>query len=139
MADCIFCSIIEGRAPASFLYQDDRSVAFLDLFPILAGHALVVPRAHVADLTACPADVAGHLMTVAQQLAPKIVRSVNAAGFNVWTANGAVAGQDVFHLHLHVLPRFDDDAFRLRFPQPYPQQAERDKLDALADRIKKSE
>jgi histidine triad (HIT) family protein len=64
------------------------------------------------------------------------VDATGAQGFNVWTANGAAAGQEIFHLHLHVLPRFDDDAFGLRFPKSYPKEASRLELDAMAERIK---
>ncbi len=136
MAGCIFCSIIDGTEPAAIVYEDDRAVAFLDLFPVHAGHTLVVPRQHVEDLVASPPDIAGHLMKVAQRLAPRIVRVVDAAGFNVWTANGKAAGQEVFHCHLHILPRFDNDTFGLRFPKSYPQEAERGELDRIADRIR---
>ncbi len=139
MAECIFCSIIDGSAPAAIVYEDDRVVAFLDLFPVHAGHTLVVPRQHVEDLVASTSAVAGHLMQVAKRLAPRIVRAVGAAGFNVWTANGKVAGQGVFHCHLHILPRFEDDSFGLRFPKSYPQEAERGELDRLGDRIRKME
>lgn len=120
------------------MYEDDRAVAFLDLFPVHAGHTLIVPRQHVKDLVASPPDIAGHLMKVAQRLAPRIVRVVDAAGFNVWTANGKAAGQEVFHCHLHLLPRFENDTFSLRFPKSYPQEAERGELDRLADRIKET-
>lgn len=78
-------------------------------------------------------------MKVAKRLAPRIVHAVGAAGFNVWTANGKVAGQEVFHCHLHILPRFEDDSFGLRFPKSYPQEAERGELDRLGDRIRKME
>ncbi len=139
MNDCIFCAIVEGVAQASVVYEDDLAVAFLDLSPVHSGHALVVPRTHYVDLTASPTELAGHLMSVAQMLAPRIVRVVGATGFNVWTANGASAGQEVFHLHLHVLPRFDDDAFGLRFPKSYPRETGRNELDALAAQIRTME
>ncbi len=135
MTDCIFCAIVAGAAPASLIYRDDVAVAFLDISPVHEGHALVVPRNHVEDLATCPSDIAGHLMRVSANLAPRIVRVVGAAGFNIWTANGHAAGQEVFHLHLHVLPRFTDDAFGLRFPKSYPQVAKRNALDDLAAKI----
>ncbi len=139
MEGCIFCSIIDGTAPAAIVYEDDRAVAFLDLFPVHAGHTLVVPRQHVEDLVASSPEIAGHLMRVAKRMAPRIVRAVDAAGFNVWTANGKAAGQEVFHCHLHILPRFENDTFGLRFPKSYPQEAERGELDRLADRIREME
>lgn len=139
MVDCIFCSIVEGNAAASVVHRDDVAVAFLDLFPVHAGHTLVVPRDHWEDLVTSPAEVVAHLMKVAQLLGPKIVRTVDAAGFNVWTANGSAAGQEIFHLHLHVLPRFEGDSFGLRFPKSYPHEAERSELDELAEGIRNAE
>lgn len=118
------------------MYEDDDVVAFLDLFPVHPGHTLVVPRAHVADLCSCPPPITGRLFQTSARLAPAIMHATGAQGFNVWTANGAVAGQEIFHLHLHVLPRFDDDAFGLRFPRSYPQEASRKELDAMAETIK---
>ena len=100
---------------------------------------MVVPRQHVEDLVASTSDVAGHLMKVAKRLAPRLVRVIDAAGFNVWTANGKAAGQEVFHCHLYVLPRFENDAFGLRIPTSYPQKAERGERETPADRIRRME
>ena len=139
MTDCVFCAIVAGTAPASIVYEDDHAIAFLDLFPVHSGHTLVVPKRHVHDLSTCDEHVAGHLMRVCAMLAPRVVRVVGAAGFNVWTANGFVAGQEVFHLHFHILPRFEGDGFGLRFPRSYPQEADRNALEGLASEIRKVE
>lgn len=135
-AECVFCTVLAGRAPASLVYEDDEVAAFLDLFPVHPGHTLVVPKLHVPDLVSCAPALAGRLMAVSTELAPAIVNATGAAGFNVWTANGPVAGQDVFHLHLHVLPRHDGDSFGLRFPKGYPREASREELDAMAAKIR---
>lgn len=134
---CVFCDIVAGVAPASVVYGDELAVAFLDLFPVHAGHTLVVPRRHVVDLTSCPEAVASHLFAVCSRLGPRIVEEVGAAGFNVWTANGAAAGQEIFHLHLHILPRYNDDAFGLRFPKSYPREASRQELEVMAASLRK--
>lgn len=134
--DCVFCAVLRREAPGSFVYEDDRAAAFLDLFPVNPGHTLVVPKRHAVDLLTCPSDLAGHLFAVAARLAPAVVATVEADGFNVWTANGRAAGQTVFHLHVHILPRFATDAFGLRFPRDYPTRAGRSALDALAARIR---
>ena len=136
MAGCIFCAILEGRVPRSVVYEDEDAVVFMDLFPVHPGHALIVPRRHIEDLEACPGELAGRLFELSGRIAPAVVRATDAAGFNVWTANGKAAGQEVLHLHLHVLPRYEDDTFGLRFPKGYPQEAERAALDAMADRIR---
>lgn len=134
-ARCLFCEIVAGRAPASMVYQDDATIAFMDLFPVHPGHLLVVPRIHVRDLLDCPPDVAGQLFAASARLAPAVVAATGADGFNVWTANGKAAGQEIFHLHLHILPRFDDDTFGLRFPKDYPREAARAELNRMAERI----
>jgi histidine triad (HIT) family protein len=136
ISHCVFCRIVSGRAPASWLFQDDLTAAFLDLFPVNTGHALVVSREHFDDLASCPPDLVARLMTVAQQLATALVSGTEADGFNVWVANGRAAGQEVFHVHLHILPRFQGDAFGLRFPKGYPTEAMRPELDELAARIR---
>lgn len=133
---CVFCRILRRDAPAAFVYEDDQIAAFLDLYPVHAGHTLVVPKTHIEDLVACPGDLAGRLFAVSGRLAPAVVAAAGADGFNVWTANGRAAGQTVFHLHLHVLPRFRADAFGLRFPKDYPREADRSALEAMAARIR---
>lgn len=134
--DCLFCAVIAGERPASFVYEDQLAVGFLDLYPVNPGHTLVVPRRHLVDLASCPADVAARLFQVSVKLARAVVAAVGADGFNVWTANGRAAGQQVFHLHLHLLPRYEDDAFGLRFPKDYPREAGRAELEAMAGKIR---
>jgi len=134
--DCVFCRVIAGEIPRSIIYDDERVVAFLDLHPVHDGHTLVVPRAHLDDLRACPAELAGHLFAVGARLAPAIVGVTGAEGFNIWTAAGRAAGQSVFHLHLHVLPRFTGDAFGPRMPAGHPRECPRPTLDRMAERIR---
>jgi histidine triad (HIT) family protein len=134
--DCVFCRVLSGDLPGSVVYEDDRVAAFLDLHPVHEGHTLVVPRAHLADLRACPPGLAGHLFEVGARLAPAIVAVTGAEGFNIWTAAGRAAGQTVFHLHLHVLPRFTGDAFGPRLPSGHPRECARPALDHMAERIR---
>jgi histidine triad (HIT) family protein len=138
MEDCVFCSILRGQLPASLVHEDDMSVAFLDIHPIHAGHTLVIPRQHYGNVASCPSELAGHLFAVSARLGPAVVRATDAHGFNVWTANGQAAGQDVFHLHLHILPRYREDTFGLRFPKGYPNEARRTDLDVMAERVRGS-
>jgi len=134
--DCVFCRIVAGEAPASRVYEDDHAVAFLDVHPVHPGHTLVVPRRHCADLRECDTDLAAHLFAVAARLAPGITRAVDADAFNIWTAAGRAAGQTVFHLHLHVLPRFHGDVFGPRLPKDGMMKAARADLEAVAARIR---
>jgi len=108
----------------------------MDIYPVYAGHTLVIPRVHYEDLVSCPDELAAHLFTVAGQLGPAIMEATGGTAFNVWTANGEDAGQRVFHLHLHVLPRFPDDKFGLRFPKNFPAVKDQDELEAMASRIR---
>jgi histidine triad (HIT) family protein len=135
MSECVFCNIVAHRADSSIVYEDEVALAFMDLFPLCPGHTLVAPKAHVADLVHCPLDLAGHLFKVSALLGPAIVEVTQGAGFNVWTANGEAAGQGVFHLHLHVLPRYSKDTFGLRFPKGYPSAAPRPELEVMAAKI----
>jgi histidine triad (HIT) family protein len=136
MTECVFCAILRGRLPASVIYEDDRAVGFLDIHPIHAGHTLVIPRDHFADAASCPSELAAHLFEISVRLGPAIVRATDAHGFNVWTAIGRAAGQDVFHLHLHILPRYREDTFGLRFPKGYPEEAQRADLDVMAAKVR---
>ena len=136
MSKCVFCDIVAGQVPASVVYEDEVALAFMDIYPVHPSHTLVIPRTHVADLASCPPELVGELFQVSARLAPAIAAATNAAGFNVWTANGKAAGQEVFHLHLHILPRYDDDTFGLRFPKGYPKEAPREALEELAVKIR---
>ena len=136
MDSCIFCEIVAGRASASVVYKDELSLAFMDLTPVTKGHLLVVPKAHYRNIFDCPADLAGYLLSVATKLANPLQRATGCQGLNVYIANEPVAGQDVWHLHLHMLPRYEGDGFGLKLPAGYPRQGERSTLDQIAFEIR---
>lgn len=113
---CIFCDIAAGRAPASIVFRDDVVCAFMDIRPINPGHVLVIPLAHAAHLEGLPRGTGGHMFEVGQRLAAALRQSgLQCEGINLFVADGEVAGQEVFHVHLHVLPRFAGDGFGLRY------------------------
>ena len=117
MSDCIFCAIAAGAMPAEIVHADERTVAFLDIFPAARGHVLVIPRAHADDIHgADPADLAACAQT-AQLIAGRARRALGADGVTITQANGRAAGQTVFHYHVHVIPRMDGDGV-LRSWQP---------------------
>lgn len=133
-SDCIFCRIVARTAPASVVHSDDVSVAFLDISPITPGHLLVVPRAHAVGLADLEPDTGAHLFRVAQRLAAGVRRSqVPCEGVNLFLADGAAAFQEVFHLHLHVLPRTRRDGVKLSFKAGSPSRAD---LDGTAAQIR---
>jgi histidine triad (HIT) family protein len=113
MTDCLFCKIVAGEIPGQIVYEDDRTIAFMDIAPATRGHCLVIPRVHTDDLlTADPEDVAACALT-AQELARRAYEDLGAAGVNLLQSSGSAAWQSVFHLHFHVIPRYVDDPLRL--------------------------
>ena len=136
LSSCEFCEIVAGRAPASIVYRDDQCMAFMDIAPVTAGHLLVVPIEHATHLADLDRDVGRTLFGLAQTLAAAIRRSdLKPEGINLFLADGEAAGQDVFHVHLHVLPRYRGDGFGLKLPAGYGPHAERARLDRDADTI----
>ena len=132
---CIFCEIVAGRADASAVYEDDQVMAFLDLFPANPGHLLVIPKAHATYLAEVEPEAGKRMFAAAHRLAQALRESgVRCEGVNLFLADGAVAGQEVFHTHLHVIPRFEGDAFRLSLGGKG--MAERSDLDRTAEMIR---
>jgi histidine triad (HIT) family protein len=131
---CIFCSIVSGQLPASKVYETDRAVAFLDIRPINSGHVLVLPKTHYATLKEVPADLAQHLLDVVVRVEKALwnVPGLACEGTNILQNNGPAAGQDVFHVHFHVVPRHTGDGFKFRYQAQRPERAQ---LDALAAEI----
>ena len=131
-ATCVFCQIVDGREPASVVYFDAGVVAFMDLRPINAGHLLVVPRAHAARLADLDERLGAAMFAVGQRLAGAIRRSgLPCEGVNLFVPDGAVAGQEVMHIHLHVLPRTPGDGFRIERGSAITGRAELDQAAAL--------
>jgi histidine triad (HIT) family protein len=137
MADCVFCDIIQGKAPASTVYADEQVIAFMDIQPVNVGHLLVVPKAHASHLADLDAQTCGHMFRVGQQLAGALRASgVPCEGVNLFLADGQAAGQDVSHVHLHVIPRFLGDGFGFHFGPDYGQVLARGSLDQTAAAIR---
>ena len=111
--DCIFCRIAAGELPAMVIDQDERTVTFMDISPATRGHMLVIPRAHATDLLeADPEDVTA-VALAAQRAAQRARERLGASGVNLLNSNGKPAWQTVFHLHFHVIPRYEGDPLRL--------------------------
>ena len=132
--DCVFCRIVARQESASLVYQDERAVAFMDIRPAVPGHLLVIPRAHSAALAGLDPVDAAHLMRVAQRMAAAVRGSgMRCEGVNFFLADGEAAGQDVFHVHLHIIPRYPGDGMRIGAAWSLPDRAD---LDAQAQRIR---
>ena len=133
---CIFCDISTGDAEASYVHEDERTIAFLDIAPLSAGHTLVVPRAHAASLETLDPEDAVRMTRIAQRLAVALRRtSFRVEGVNLWLADGEAAGQDVFHVHMHVVPRFEGDGLVVRYA-PDRHRPDRAELEANAAELR---
>lgn len=107
--DCIFCKIVAGDMPATVVYEDEHTLAFLDIAPLVSGHTLVIPKQHVDPITMASPAILSACIHTAQVVAKAQEEALHANGINLHQANGRAAGQMVPHLHFHVIPRFDDD------------------------------
>jgi histidine triad (HIT) family protein len=133
VSDCIFCRIIAGTLPASFVHRDEVCAAFMDIQPVNPGHLLIVPTRHAAYLADVDDELASHLMRVAHRLAAALrLTAVRCEGVNLFLADGAAAMQEVFHVHLHVFPRYKGDGFGLRFSPEYSTRPPRAELEEIA-------
>ncbi len=103
--DCIFCKIANGEIPSATVFEDEQVRVILDLGPAARGHALVLPKEHFKDSTEAPEALLGHVMAVGASVGAAEMKAFGADGFNLIQNNGEAAGQSVFHLHLHVIPR----------------------------------
>lgn len=131
---CIFCKIVRGEIPATRLYEDEAVLAFMDIGPIVKGHALVIPKQHHDPITAMPADLLARCIAVVQRLARAQVSALKADGVNVHQANGAAAGQVVPHVHFHVIPRFRGDGHSWNWRAGSYEN--RDEMQRLADLLR---
>jgi histidine triad (HIT) family protein len=111
--DCIFCKIVAGALPATIVDQDEHTLAFMDINPATRGHALVIPRMHTADLLSIDPRELEAVSLAAQRLAQRVKERLGADGINVINSCGVAAWQTVFHFHVHVIPRYEDDPLRL--------------------------
>ncbi|MDD2237444.1 MAG: HIT domain-containing protein [Kiritimatiellae bacterium] len=109
MSDCIFCKIVAGEIPCTRVYEDDQTLVFMDIGPIIKGHMLVIPKQHHDPITETPDDVLGHLIAVVKKIAAAQKKALKCDGCNIIQNNGVCSGQAVPHLHFHVIPRFEKD------------------------------
>ena len=136
-ANCIFCKIVRGEIPSSRVCETDTALAMMDIQPVNPGHVLVIPKAHAAYLADLDAKLGGDIFQVAMEVAAGLRKSeVKCEGVNFFLADGKAAGQEVFHVHLHVFPRFEGDGFGLRYGPKYGEHPAREELAGIAASIK---
>ena len=139
MDKCPFCNILSGNLEGTIVYQDEICTAIMDIQPINPGHILVIPNQHIPDLSGLPPDIGKHIFAIGQKLASALRRSsVQCEGVNLFLADGKAAMQDVFHTHLHVIPRFEGDGFGFTFSPRYAELPTRDELENIGYYLKEA-
>lgn len=106
--DCIFCKIANGEIPSASIYEDDEFKVILDLGPLAKGHALILPKAHCANIYEASDEMVSKAFRLAKKMAGRMTEALGCDGFNIIQNNGEAAGQTVFHLHIHLIPRYKD-------------------------------
>ena len=135
MSDCIFCQIVAGQIPASKVYEDDQVLAFLDITQVTEGHTLIIPKNHCRNLLDMPEETASHLFSLVPKLGRALQKATGATGLNLLNNSEEVAGQTVFHAHIHLLPRFgQEDGLNITFKTNEPDFA---RLGTIAEQIAK--
>lgn len=132
-ADCVFCSIVAGDASAQLVDEDEHTVAFMDINPWTRGHALVIPRAHSTNLYDVAEADLSHAAAAAKRLAIKMKERLGCDGINLLNASEPAAWQTVWHFHIHVIPRYEDDALKVPV-RPEPREAE--EIEAIAEELR---
>jgi histidine triad (HIT) family protein len=131
--DCLFCGIVAGSIPSQTIDSDERTVAFMDINPATPGHALVVPRVHSADLLEIEDEDLTATVLAARRLAQRMTDVLGTDGINLINACGAAAWQTVFHFHIHVVPRYEDDPLKLPW---IPEPGDSDEIAATAAKLR---
>ncbi len=129
--DCIFCKLANGEIPTKMIWEDEEFAAFLDMGPATRGHALLVPKEHYANLFEMPEELLGKAAVRAKLVAGRIRESLGAQGFNLVQNNGPLAGQTVFHFHIHLIPRYEDDGQKIGWNPGKPSEEELDEVKKI--------
>lgn len=131
-ANCIFCKIANGEVPSKTLYEDDKFRVILDLGPATKGHALILPKEHYKNLYELPEETAGEAMKLAKRMVAKMTERLGCEGFNLVQNNGDLAGQTVYHFHMHLIPRYQADGQKIGWK---PQEATQEELEEIKNTI----
>lgn len=131
--NCIFCAIVDGVIPAAKVYEDDQILAFMDINPANPGHLLVIPKRHYRNIFDMDVEMAGKIMRVGTRLASVVKTALNPDGLNLLQSSESAAFQTVFHFHLHLIPRWEDDSLVLPWQ---PQQGDINQIAEVADKIR---
>ena len=135
--ECNFCKIAKGQLPLSLVYEDEKVIGIMDIQPVNKGHLLIIPKSHAVGLSDLHPDLGSHMFKVAIVISRALKDSgIRCEGVNLFLADGETAGQDVFHVHLHIIPRFEGDGFGFKLSESYYILPERKELDEAAQMIR---
>ncbi|SHL10024.1 histidine triad (HIT) family protein [Anaerocolumna jejuensis DSM 15929] len=135
--NCVFCSIIGHEIPSATIYEDEKVIAILDIAPSAKGHTVLIPKKHSKDIFELPEEDAAHIFTVAKKIAGVLKEELQCDGINILQNNGKAAGQTVFHLHVHIIPRYDNDTIKLTWtPGEYKEGEMQGLAETLARKVK---
>ncbi len=132
---CLFCKLARKEGDASIVYEDNKTIAFLDIRPASEGHTLVIPKAHYESIFDIPDDELTNLYKSVKKTASAVKKAVNAEGISIGQQNGHAAGQRIFHIHVHIIPRYEGHKIR---PPEELNEAKREKLNEIAVKIRKA-
>jgi histidine triad (HIT) family protein len=138
MSDCVFCKIVIGEFESSKVYEDEKILAFMDINPVNTGHILIIPKKHVELIAELDDGTSGKMFVLANKINRALrVSDIRLEGINYFLADGKAAGQEVFHAHLHVFPRFKNDGFGLKFNENYRKnRPAKSVFDSIAEQVK---
>lgn len=132
--NCIFCKIVKGEIPSSKVYEDDDILAFMDINPIARGHTLVIPKAHCRNALDTSAETGAKIYPAVTKIANAVKKAYNADGINIMQFNEPAAGQEVYHSHIHIIPRYEND--QLGIVMPARMKAAMEEIFSDAEKIK---
>jgi len=137
--DCVFCKIVKGKIPCSKIWENKNLLVFMDIQPINEGHLLIIPKEHTELVTNLKDNILEEMIKIAKKLDISLRNiEIKCEGVNLLLADGESAGQEVSHVHLHVIPRFKNDGFGFRFPKNYKNKPSREELNKISEEIKKN-
>ncbi|MCR5107153.1 MAG: HIT family protein [Lachnospiraceae bacterium] len=126
--DCIFCKLANGIIPTNVVYEDDDFTVIMDAAPATKGHCLILPKEHFANIYELDDETAGKAFKLAKKMASHLTDKLNCDGFNIVQNNGETAGQTVFHFHIHLIPRYNDDGQKIGWKPGQPSQDEQSEI-----------
>lgn len=132
--DCIFCKLANGDIPTNSLYEDDIVKVIFDLGPASQGHVLVIPKQHYDNIYSIDEDTAGHIFKVVSKIAKVLNKALDCEGMNILQNNGAIAGQTVFHFHMHIIPRYTNDSVKITWK---PGETDSAQIQNIIDKVNK--